>query len=773
MSTPTQPDLPEIELTPEYVGGLLRVLRTLKNPPPLPDRKDDLWQNTVDRAKAELQEEARERAEQRIGRPRARGKRTTAQEKHKLGQQFDRAVQARARRIYRNLDPIRAEAEQKIKDTFDEKLAEFARLCARVRNALTQRSKLKERDLWVYGPLPVFDYGEYWWLTQNDWQRNWQKRLPKTIHDLELIRQVLVHRAGVSEAEAGAKSEAEARVGGRVNGSDEVAKKSREERPSSGTSGSDTRQADSQARSPDPQQPTARNTHEWEAADGPKSQIEALMRTGYRLLRANVQDPGRYSGEIADAAAMGEYEKINSLFQQAEDSYREALVSIHEEFGAWVDAVYDWYKKYHLDQVTCARWVTLSYSPFVVGGRVNRNDEAWLAFRAAVQARLEVLAVLAEKLKGAALAADRDEAPAARPDAPAVGKRVANVDLDPLIRAEGTGKRTALTVTDKWGERTLIVPETEPAWAGDPTRIVLQIEALTGTRLKEGQDPCRFIRLYKRDYKKNRDPAASVSFADFVARLHPDWIDVVSVKSGQTDETGAVEESQATVHGEQSKARIWDKDYCPVCAKVGLKWVSHAEFERRTKKDGDTVKRETASARIKDGRYLADSTGQLPWCALCKGGTPKGTGEREPEVDERQSASEDQTRIYGEQCAACAAELLKLSKAPSLEVPVIREKGKLMDIARVDTARDAARNAVTTVLAEHRARGRELTRDEVEGIARPEIESFVRDQKAIEASSRGSGDDVQNAISASKDPRPEGQRRAPHKGEDSRSYSGE
>ena len=234
MSTPTQPDLPEIELTPEYVGGLLRVLRTLKNPPPLPDRKDDLWQNTVDRAKAELQEEARERAEQRIGRPRARGKRTTAQEKHKLGQQFDRAVQARARRIYRNLDPIRAEAEQKIKDTFDEKLAEFARLCARVRNALTQRSKLKERDLWVYGPLPVFDYGEYWWLAQNDWQRNWQKRLPKTIHDLELIRQVLVHRAGVSEAEAGAKSEAEARVGGSVNGSDEVAKKSHEERPSSG-----------------------------------------------------------------------------------------------------------------------------------------------------------------------------------------------------------------------------------------------------------------------------------------------------------------------------------------------------------------------------------------------------------------------------------------------------------------------------------------------------------------------------------------------------------
>ncbi len=111
------------------------------------------------------------------------------------------------------------------------------------------------------------------------------------------------------------------------------------------------------------------------------------------------------------------------------------------------------------------------------------------------------------------------------------------VSLAPLIRSMGTGKRTSFKVKDKWGERALIVPETEPPWAGDPTRIVLQIEALTGTRLKDGENPSRFFRLYERDYKENRDPAAPVSFADFVARLHSDWIDVVP--TGQADTQGA------------------------------------------------------------------------------------------------------------------------------------------------------------------------------------------------------------------------------------------
>ena len=99
--------------------------------------------------------------------------------------------------------------------------------------------------------------------------------------------------------------------------------------------------------------------------------------------------------------------------------------------------------------------------------------------------------------------------------------------LAPMMGAMGTGERTSFKVKDKWGERMLIIPETEPPWAGDPTRCVLQIEALTGTRLKDGENPCRFMRLYKRDYGENRDPAAPVSFADFVARLHSDWIDVV------------------------------------------------------------------------------------------------------------------------------------------------------------------------------------------------------------------------------------------------------
>ena len=230
--------------------------------------------------------------------------------------------------------------------------------------------------------------------------------------------------------------------------------------------------------------------------------------------------------------------------------------------------------------------------------------------------------------------------------------------------------------------------------------------------------------------------------------------------------TPAARTSELEAEKGSGKKRIWDQDYCPVCAKPGLEWVSHAKFERRTRKDGNAVKRETASARIKDGKYLASFINELPWCPLCKGRTPEGTGEREPEVDEQQSASNDQARTYGEQCAICAAKALNLSKPPSLEVPVDGKDGKW-----TAAARDAAHNALVIVLLEHRARGQELTRDEVEAIAEPAIKSFVRKQRDIEASAVGDANDIDNAIAASKNPRPQAQRKAPHKGEGSDSYS--
>ena len=266
--------------------------------------------------------------------------------------------------------------------------------------------------------------------------------------------------------------------------------------------------------------------------------------------------------------------------------------------------------------------------------------------------------------------------------------------------------------------------------------------------------------------------------AEFIKDILPDWAirEFERVRTGIELELAAIHRAAAMASNvppavdmpKVEKRRIWDKNYCPICAKPGVEWVSRAEFERRSKKDGNTVKRETAGDRIKDGTYLANTAGRLPWCPVCKERTPMGTGESQPEIDERQSASEDQARTYGEQCAVCAAKLLNLSSPPSLAAPVDREEGRW-----TSAARDAARNALTAVLAEHRARGRELTRDEAEAIAEPRIKSFLKEQQGFEAAAMGSPDDVENAIAASENPRPKGQRKAPHKGEGRNAHSGD
>lgn len=207
-------------------------------------------------------------------------------------------------------------------------------------------------------------------------------------------------------------------------------------------------------------------------------------------------------------------------------------------------------------------------------------------------------------------------------------------------------------------------------------------------------------------------------------------------------------------------ARIWDKSFCPACAATGLEWISFSEFEKRTREDGNAVKRETASARVKEGTYLANAAGRLPWCPVCKGMTPMGTGEREPPVDASSLPSQDQILIYEEQCCACAAKALKLSKAPSLTTPLETQEGKYTTIGR-----DVARDALLGVIEAHRERGRDLTRDEVESIAIPEIKRLLEDHWDMEKSAVGDDDDIQNAIAAAKNPRPVGQRGAHHPGE--------
>jgi hypothetical protein len=57
--------------------------------------------------------------------------------------------------------------------------------------------------------------------------------------------------------------------------------------------------------------------------------------------------------------------------------------------------------------------------------------------------------------------------------------------------------------------------------------VVLEIEALTRTRLKEAENPLWFWRLH-RDFQERRDPAANVSFAAFCSRRHPDKVETVA-----------------------------------------------------------------------------------------------------------------------------------------------------------------------------------------------------------------------------------------------------
>ena len=83
-------------------------------------------------------------------------------------------------------------------------------------------------------------------------------------------------------------------------------------------------------------------------------------------------------------------------------------------------------------------------------------------------------------------------------------------------------------IKDKLGERTLIIPRCEPQiFNGDPTPGILKIEALTRTRLRNGENPCEFFRIYDQ-FRKESNPNDKVSFVEFVQRLHPNKIDVLS-----------------------------------------------------------------------------------------------------------------------------------------------------------------------------------------------------------------------------------------------------
>ncbi len=82
-------------------------------------------------------------------------------------------------------------------------------------------------------------------------------------------------------------------------------------------------------------------------------------------------------------------------------------------------------------------------------------------------------------------------------------------------------------IHDSIGVRTLVVP------AGSYDRVykgveedILEIEARTGTRLKNGEDADWYYILWLR-YRKAREPNGRVTFADYCSRRYPGRIDVI------------------------------------------------------------------------------------------------------------------------------------------------------------------------------------------------------------------------------------------------------
>jgi hypothetical protein len=117
-------------------------------------------------------------------------------------------------------------------------------------------------------------------------------------------------------------------------------------------------------------------------------------------------------------------------------------------------------------------------------------------------------------------------------------------ELLSLFSPYSAGEEKPYTVCDPFGERTLITPVT-----GDWGSIVLDIEARTRVRLKDGQNSLWFFRLHKH-FQERSNPADGVSFAEYVMRRYPDSFDVipaVNPSEPQSEKSEPLKQESATV----------------------------------------------------------------------------------------------------------------------------------------------------------------------------------------------------------------------------------
>lgn len=108
------------------------------------------------------------------------------------------------------------------------------------------------------------------------------------------------------------------------------------------------------------------------------------------------------------------------------------------------------------------------------------------------------------------------------------GLRFPTLDGSDSSRAASPGKQ--VRVVDFMGEREFVIPTNESP-VGDVGPLLLDIEARTNTRLRNGLNPMWYLRLH-RDFTERRDAAANISFADYCARRHPGNVELVGIESG-------------------------------------------------------------------------------------------------------------------------------------------------------------------------------------------------------------------------------------------------
>jgi len=92
-------------------------------------------------------------------------------------------------------------------------------------------------------------------------------------------------------------------------------------------------------------------------------------------------------------------------------------------------------------------------------------------------------------------------------------------------------EQKSFSAKDRFGSRTLIAQPSVAAWVGNPIPALLDIEAATGVRLRDGGDPVWFLRVYHGATKRFRESNSSRTFAEYCEMLHSELIEITDLRS--------------------------------------------------------------------------------------------------------------------------------------------------------------------------------------------------------------------------------------------------